>query len=147
MSGVRISPLRPLTSAGGTAATAGGCNPLTRKHAGSSPALPTNMDGYRNGYNGAVLKTEVAKALWVRILHHPPIVIRDPPLRGPPCNKCAPVSQSGRGNGLRHHQVQVRVLSGAPICPFSSTNRMLAYEAKDGSLILPGDTMILSSNW
>ena len=25
------------------------------------------------GYNGAVLKTDVAKALWVRILHHPPI--------------------------------------------------------------------------
>ena len=24
------------------------------------------------GYNGAVLKTDVAKALWVRILHHPP---------------------------------------------------------------------------
>ena len=31
------------------------------------------MDGYRNGYNGAVLKTDVAKALWVRILHHPPV--------------------------------------------------------------------------
>ena len=31
------------------------------------------MDGYRNGYNGAVLKTDVAKALWVRILHHPPM--------------------------------------------------------------------------
>ena len=31
------------------------------------------MDGYRNGYNGADLKSDVAKALWVRILHHPPV--------------------------------------------------------------------------
>ena len=31
-----------------------------------------NADGYRNGYNGADLKSDVAKALWVRILHHPP---------------------------------------------------------------------------
>ena len=30
------------------------------------------MDGYSNGYTSAVLKTDVAKALWVRILHHPP---------------------------------------------------------------------------
>ena len=29
-------------------------------------------DGYRNGYNGAVLKTDVTKVLWVRILLHPP---------------------------------------------------------------------------
>ena len=147
MSGVRVSPLRPLTSAGGTAATAGGCNPLTRKHAGSSPALPTNMDGYRNGYNGAVLKTEVAKALWVRILHHPPIVIRDPPLRGPPCKKYAPVSQFGRGNGLRHHLVQVRVLSGAPIYLVRLTQRTRSYGLRNAGWIPARDTMILSSNW
>ena len=59
----------------------------------------------------------------------------------------APLSQSGRGDGFRIHEVQVRVLCGAPIYPISSTNRMLAYEAKDGSLILPWDTMIFSSNW
>ena len=31
------------------------------------------MDGYSNGYTSTVLKTDVAKALWVRILLHPPI--------------------------------------------------------------------------
>ena len=46
----------------------GECLPCTQEAAGSSPARYTNTDGYRNGYNGAVLKTEVAKALWVRVL-------------------------------------------------------------------------------
>ena len=41
MFGVRIPDSAPI-SAGGTAATAGGCNPLTQKHVGSSPTLPTN---------------------------------------------------------------------------------------------------------
>lgn len=39
----------------------------------ASPLLSASVDGYRNGYNGADLKSDVAKALWVRILHHPPI--------------------------------------------------------------------------
>ena len=39
---------------------------------GSNPIRYSIVDGYRNGYNGAVLKTDVTKVLWVRILHHPP---------------------------------------------------------------------------
>ena len=119
-------------SAGGTAATAGGCNPLTQKHVGSSPTLPTNMDGYRNGYTGAVLKTDVAKALWVRILHHPPIMLQYP--------------NPGRGNGLRHHQVQVRVLSGAPTYLVRLKQRTRSYGLRNVGWIPTRDTMIFSSN-
>ena len=53
---------------------------------------------------------------------------------------------TGRGGGMRVRSVQVRILFGAPIYPFSSTKRTLAYEAKDRSLILLRDTtMVLSS--
>ncbi len=118
-------------SAGGTAATAGGCNPLTRKRVGSSPTLPTNMDGYRNGYTGAVLKTDVAKALWVRILHHPPY---------------APLSQSGRGDGFRFREVQVRILCGAPVYLVRLKQRTRSYGLRNVGWIPTRDTMIFSSN-
>ena len=39
---------------------------------GSNPIRYSIVDGYRNGYNGADLKSDVTKVLWVRILHHPP---------------------------------------------------------------------------
>ena len=109
-----------------SALQAGGCGFKSRM-------VHQYTDGYRNGYNGADLKSDVAKALWVRILHHPPY---------------APLSQSGRGDGFRFREVQVRILCGAPLYLVRLKQRTRSYGLRDMGWIPTQDTnVILSSNW
>ena len=50
----------------------GACLPSRYIIVSSNLTWHSIVDGYRNGYNGADLKSDVTKVLWVRILHHPP---------------------------------------------------------------------------
>ena len=66
--------------------------------------------------------------------------------RVPPCDKYAPLSQSGRGDGFRIHKVQVRVLCGAPTYLVRLKQRTRSYGLRNVGWIPTRDTMIFSSN-
>ena len=152
-------------SVGSVAASAGVCKTLTQKHRWfeSTPADQngevTLMVRERFAKPSVALKAWRFKSSSLR--QHgwlPKWLYR----RGPE-NRCgeSPVGSNptpsanllqypnpGRGNGLRHHQVQVRVLSGAPLYLVRLKQRTRSYGLRNAGWNPARDTnMILSSNW